>query len=81
MGGNRVDGLREQRSRMGMWKARVELRTRSRKKRYCRMRGCACRRAALVSSCDGALDGVVVEVKVEVEGGGSESFSMRAQVR
>ena len=42
------DGLKEVRRRMGRWKARVLRITRRRKKRYCRIRGCAWRIAALV---------------------------------
>jgi hypothetical protein len=59
-------GFMLQRRRMGMWKARVVLDTRSRKKRYWRMRGWVCKTAALVWG----MLGVVVEC-----------FSMRAQVR
>lgn len=83
-------GFMEQRSRMGVWNAIVELRTSRRKKRYCRISGWAWRRAALVcvfGSCGILFAG---EVEVEVEDGvvgaldcwdGRESFSMRAQVR
>ena len=63
--------MREVSRRMGRWKARVLRETRSRKKRYWRMRGWAWRICALV--------GVVGVWWGEVVGRGS--FSMRAQVR
>jgi hypothetical protein len=78
-------GLTEQRSRTVRWKAMVELLTRKRKKRYCRMRGCAWRIAAFVTASPDAefeVFGVVeVEKLCEARGRGRLSFSMRAQVR
>ena len=45
--------MREVSRRMGRWKARVLRETRSRKKRYCRMRGWAWRICALVGVVGG----------------------------
>jgi len=76
--------------RIGRWKAAVSLKQRKRKKRYCRIMGCAARKAE--TGVDGAMVLTVVFAMVAMDcgNGGEEAvvvvvgvvaFSMRAQVR
>jgi len=77
-------GFKEQRRRMGRWKARVEVVTSRRKKRYWRISGWVWRRTLFEG---GWLETFrVVEVfwareECGVSTAGRLSFSMRAQVR
>lgn len=84
--GIRVGGT-EQSRRMGRWNASVLLATNSRKNKYCRISGWACRSAAFVWDSWCGIVEVAASWDVAAEEGrcgefmGRLSFSIRAQVR